>query len=96
MHVPHPHVDPHTVSEVSHKIVDAPIHMGEKILNPKKNAFERFPLLFTLLGAFGIVAIFYGFEHLIDRIDILANNPFILLATGIAALVITGTLYKKL
>lgn len=78
------------------RVVGAPRPMVEKLLNPRKNAFERFPLLFTLLGAFGVVAIFYGFEHMIDRIEFLADNPFILLGTGVLALIITGTLYKKL
>jgi hypothetical protein len=59
-------------------------------------AFEKFPLLFTLMGTFGLVATFYGFEGLIDKVDLLANNPWVLLATGVATLFFTGTLYKKL
>jgi hypothetical protein len=42
------------------------------------------------------VATFYGFEGIINRIDVLINNPIILLVTGIAALVVTGKLYQKL
>jgi uncharacterized integral membrane protein len=49
-----------------------------------------------LLGAFGLVATFYGFEGLIDSVDILADNPWAILATGIGTLAFTGTLYKKL
>ncbi|OGL34655.1 hypothetical protein A3F65_03060 [Candidatus Saccharibacteria bacterium RIFCSPHIGHO2_12_FULL_47_16b] len=84
------------VTEVSHKIVDAPKPIIEKLFNPRKNAFGRFPLLFTFLGGFGLVATFYGFERLIDKIDLLSRNPFILLATGVLILILTGTLYKKL
>lgn len=62
----------------------------------RQNAVHRFPLVFTLLGAFGLVATFYGFEGIIDRIDTLAANPVILLATGIGTLLATGSLYKKL
>ncbi len=62
----------------------------------RKAAFERFPLLFTLLGTFGLVATFYGFEAMIDSIDVLADNPWLLLATGVGILAATGTLYKKL
>lgn len=62
----------------------------------RKSTFERFPLLFTMLGTFGLVATLYGFEHLIDKIDFLSENPLILLATGIAILIGTGKLYEKL
>lgn len=62
----------------------------------RESAFERFPLIFTMLGAFGLVATFYGFEGIIDQIDFLNRNPFILLGTGVLTLVVTGTLYDKL
>lgn len=62
----------------------------------RQSAVQRFPLLFTLLGAFGLVATFYGFEGIIDSIDLLNDNPVILLLVGISALTATGSLYKKL
>lgn len=72
----------------------------QKIVNglvkSRDSAYSRFPLLFTLLATFGVVATFYGFEHIIDGIPLLANNPIILLAIGVSALFVTGTLYKKL
>jgi hypothetical protein len=67
-----------------------------KIGERRDRLSERYPLVFTLTGAFGLVATFYGFEGIIDRIDALANNPYFILGTGILALVITGQLYKKL
>lgn len=67
-----------------------------KLVETREGVFMRFPLLFTLLGAFGLVATFYGFEGIIDRIDALANHPVILLVVGISTLIVTGTLYKKL
>lgn len=70
--------------------------LAQKVVKRRQAAFNRFPLLFTLLGTFGLVATFYGFEALIDRIDILADNPWLLLATGIGVLAFTGSLYKKL
>lgn len=73
-----------------------PITETKKLFEKKQSVFERFPLIFTLLGAFGLVATFYGFERLIDKVDLLANNPLILLGVGVSILVITGTLYKKL
>lgn len=62
----------------------------------RKSVFERFPLVFTMLSSFGLVATFYGFERLIDKVDLFANNPWILLGTGVLTLALTGTLYKKL
>ncbi len=62
----------------------------------RQSAVQRFPLLFTLLGAFGLVATFYGFEGIIDRIDLFSDNPVILLLVGVLVLTVTGSLYKKL
>lgn len=68
----------------------------EKITTKKRHVLDRFPLLFTLLGSFGLVATFYGFEHLIDTSALLSENPLILLGLGVSTLVFTGSLYKKL
>jgi len=71
-------------------------HAVDKVIAAKRRAvFARFPLLFTLLGAFGLVATFYGFEGVMDQIG-LSENPWILLVLGFSVLIFTGTLYKKL
>lgn len=62
----------------------------------RDSTFSRFPAVFLLLSSFGLVATFYGFEKVIDRIDILVHNPHLLLGLGIATLLLTGTLYNKL
>lgn len=62
----------------------------------RKHAFARFPLLFTLLGTFGVVATMYGFNGILENIPLLVNNPYISLVIGLSILVFTGTLYKKL
>jgi len=62
----------------------------------RESAFTKFPLVFVLLSSFGLVATFYGFEKVIDQIPFLTNNPFLILITGIAVLLFTGALYKKL
>lgn len=67
-----------------------------EFIKQRDGVFARFPLVFTLLGTFGLVATFYGFNHLIDRVPLLANNPFITLAVGLSVLILTGTLYRKL
>ncbi|MEX2008240.1 MAG: hypothetical protein WD850_02030 [Candidatus Spechtbacterales bacterium] len=67
----------------------------KKLTEKRQAAFQRFPLLFTLLGAFGLVATFYGFEGIMDRSG-LSENPFLLFGIGVGTLILTGTLYKKL
>lgn len=77
-------------------VKDVEKRVANRLASGRNNAFSRFPLLFTLLGAFGVVATFYGFERLIDKSEILSENPFILLGTGVLTLILTGSLYKKL
>ena len=68
-----------------------------KELGVKRKTFQqKYPLVFALGGAFGLVCTFYGFEKLIDKVDLFVDNPWILLATGITALAITGSFYNKL
>lgn len=76
-------------------IVSREKEIVHKIGERRRVVFERFPLLFTLLGSFGLVATFYGFENLIDTTS-LADSPWMLLGTGVLTLIITGSLYKKL
>ncbi|HEX9594970.1 MAG TPA: hypothetical protein VF996_02490 [Candidatus Saccharimonadales bacterium] len=85
---------------MEHKTKSESLHDKEKAIAQKigerrKAVFERFPLIFTLLGSFGLVATFYGFERLIDSTT-LADSPWLLLGTGIILLIVTGSLYKKL
>lgn len=56
----------------------------------------KFPWAFALAGGFGVVATFYGFEKLIDEVQLFVNNPWILLLTGLITLAITGSFYNKL
>ena len=68
----------------------------EKIVERRDKVEARFPLVAGMLAAFGIVSTYYGFEKLIDRVDLFSNNPWILLATGVTTLLLTGAAYRKL
>jgi hypothetical protein len=68
----------------------------EKLLKEKETTFKRFPLLFTMLTAFGVVITYNGIHGLIEKVDWLNRNPIIPFAVGIIILLFTGTLYKKL
>lgn len=81
--------DPEKDDEIS-------IEALHKLIRQRDDVFKRLPLVFTLLGTFGLVATFYGFQHIITEIPVLANNPYITLGIGLLVLLFTGTLYKKL
>jgi len=68
----------------------------KKIDDSRHAIFSKYPLPFTLLGALGLAATFYGFERVLDDIQFFADNPWLLLGFGIGILIFTGTLYKKL
>ena len=78
------------------KLTEKERRVVRKIIEERQRVNDRFPLLFTMLGSFGLVATFYGFERVIDGIDLFADNPYILLGFGVATLFFTGTLYSKL
>ena len=78
------------------RVIELEEHVVHRLAESRNNAVAKFPLLFTLLTAFGVVATFYGFEHMIDQISWLSENPLVLLGVGVGTLVLTGALYKKL
>lgn len=81
--------DPEKNDEIS-------IEALHKLLQQRNNVFKQLPLVFTLLGTFGLVATFYGLQHIIEKIPVLANDPYLTLGIGLLILLFTGTLYKKL
>lgn len=68
----------------------------EKARQRRESVAERYPLTFALIGTFGFVSTLYGFEKLIDRFELLANNPWILLIIGLGTLSATGLALRKL
>jgi len=87
----------HQIIEKAKKVLSTEeIRTIEHSLSLKKErAFKRFPMLFTLLGTFGLVATLYGFEKILDK-TFLIDYPFVLLALGVVILLFSGLLYKKL
>ena len=68
----------------------------KKLTKQRDSVFAKFPLVFTLLGTLGVTITYYGLQHLINKVPLLANNPIIAVVIGVAILLFTGTLYKKL
>ena len=77
------------LEKVGHDVTD-------RLNNFRNSAFSRFPIVFTLLSSFGLVATFYGFEKVIDQVPYFTENPHMILVMGIIVLLGTGALYKKL
>lgn len=76
-------------TEVDDKII-------EKAKQRRESIAERYPLTFALVGTFGLISTFYGFEKLIDNVDLFVNNPWILLVVGVGTLSVTGLALRKL
>jgi hypothetical protein len=70
--------------------------MNKRMAPHSQNAFKRYPLTFTLLGLFGVVAVSEGLKKILDGISFFQNSPFWLLITGLIILTILGSVYKKL
>ena len=68
----------------------------KRVISYQQSAIHKFPFLFLGLSTFGAVAVFYGFEKIIDRTSFLADNPFMILVAGFMVLILTGALYRKL
>lgn len=68
----------------------------EKAKHHRESIAEHYPLTFALLGTFGLVSTFYGFEKLIDRVQLFVNHPWILLVIGLGVLSVTGLALRKL
>lgn len=76
-------------TEVDDKII-------EKARQRRESVAERYPLTFAMVGTFGLVSTFYGFEKLIDRVQLFVNHPWILLVIGVTTLSVTGLALRKL
>ena len=78
------------------QIVDIEEEALRKVFKTRDTYAQKYPLVFTLCAAFGLVATFYGFEKIIDSIPLLTDNPWLVLGLGIGLLIVTGKFYNKL
>jgi hypothetical protein len=70
--------------------------MNEKMNKRSGSLVGRYPLTFTLLALFGVVAVSEGIKGILENIVIFKEEPLLLLVTGLFILTILGSLYKKL
>lgn len=68
-----------------------------RMLSPlRRSALRRFPTLFILLTTFGVSATVFAFERLLAEWQYIYERPHLILIIGVATLIITGQLYRKL
>jgi len=84
----------------SDSIINKAFHVEQdfqkKVVYYQKSVIHRFPFIFLGLSTFGGVAVFYGFEKIIEQTPFLADKPVHILIMGFVILLLTGALYRKL
>lgn len=61
-----------------------------------RGVFERYPILFSFLIIFGVVALMHGFDAIIEYVPFFHEHPGCVFIIGLVILIFTGSLYKKL
>lgn len=84
------------VDELGAAVTKAEQTIDTTIAPVRKGLSRRFPSLFLLVVTFGVTATFFGIEQILIQYNLLQEHPGLILALGIATLIGTGTLYKKL
>lgn len=62
----------------------------------RQSVLKRYPVLFSMIGVFGVATTYYGFEKILSQYDILNQYPWLILLLGVSVLAFTGALYKRL
>jgi hypothetical protein len=68
----------------------------ERLTEHRNTAAKKFPLGFAVLATLGVLMTMQGLSKLLEKIPLVHNNPWISFVSGLALLLTTGTLYKKL
>lgn len=90
------HAASSAVDGVSEVVSKTESKVEEVVAPVRKHVIKRFPVLFLLLVTFGLTATITGIEQILLKFDLLQSHPSVVLVIGLATLVLTGTLYKKL
>lgn len=83
----------HTTADLIKEIEESVI---KRLTRSRKSALQKYPFLFVILTTLGTILTLNGIQKLVDRVDWLITNPLLMLAIGLATLLLTGALYKKL
>jgi len=77
------------------KIVERSGAIIEKQINSNKGRHKKHKLIIGFTATFGIAAVIYGFQGVLDGIDFFRNNPSVVFVIGVAALFKTGMEHKN-
>lgn len=90
--------DKSKIQNLEEKIINTEkrlIEAEKKLVKKSQQNLRRIPLLVPILGSFGLVSMFYGFEKLLDQ-SWLVENPILLILVGLGLMVLTGVAAQKL
>lgn len=77
-------------------ITDVQTGVEHELQPLRKSVIKRFPTLFLLAVTFGVALVFYSIEVLLSQSLFVQEYPHLALGIGLAILIVTGTLYRKL
>jgi len=75
--------------------IEKEVQQVERVVKKEQRKLRHIPLLVPLLGSFGLVATFYGFEKILDQ-TFLVEQPIVMIGIGIVLLIFTGAAAQKL
>lgn len=78
-----------TLTEAEEKLAKAFIRSQEKVR-------QRFPFWMALGATVGGVMVFTGLSRMVENVDWLNDNPWLMLVVGLVVLSLTGAVYRKL
>ena len=79
----------HEVEQVTKKV-------NEYMEVKTQGTFSKYSITFSFLVLFGVMSVLHGFDSVIFKIPFLNNHPGFVFVLGLAILIFTGSLYKRL
>lgn len=84
------------IKDPLHEIENATMKVNHFMESKTQSVFSRYPVTFSFLVLFGVMSVLHGFDEIIFKIPLLENNPILVFIIGLAVLIFTGSLYKRL
>jgi hypothetical protein len=88
--------EPKIEIDLLHQVESLTQEVNSLMQGKGRTVLARYPLTFSLLALFGVIAVGEGAKGVLAELGIFDGHPVTLLVVGLVILVFTGTLYKKL
>jgi hypothetical protein len=82
--------------DLLHKIESLAENINKTMSERNQPLLRRYPITFTLIALFGVVAISEGAKGILESIPFFSSHPLFLLLIGLFILTGLGLLFKKL